>query len=120
MDDLSFGGKFIQLAGDAIIKPSSHCNQQIAIGDGKIGVGGTMHPQHANGQGVTLIKCPLTHQGGGDGNLKMFGEPFDFFVGPGGDRPTPHIHQRLTAVLNQRQSLANLPVTALHRGFIAR
>ena len=81
MDDSRVGCKLCQQAGDAVVKASTDGDQQVAIGDGEVGVGGAMHPQHANGEGIVLIKDALAHQGGGHRNPVPLGNGVERLLG---------------------------------------
>ena len=81
MDDLGSWRKGVELAGDAVVKASTNGDQQVAIGDSEVGVGGAMHPQHADGEGVVFIKNAFAHQGGGHRNSVPLGNGIERLLG---------------------------------------
>ena len=47
MDNPGFGSEIGYGAGDPVIEPGTHCQQQITLGDGHVGRPGAVHPCHA-------------------------------------------------------------------------
>ena len=63
------GGEGVELSGHPIVKTGANSNQQIAFGDGEVGIGRAVHAEHAHRERVVFIEGTLPHQGGGDRDL---------------------------------------------------
>ena len=97
------GGKGVELSGDAIIKTGADGDQQIALRDGEVGIGGAMHAEHADRQGIVFIEGPLAHQGGGDRELIAVRQRLETVVRCSRDRPATDVQQGAVGLLNQIQ-----------------
>ena len=103
MHHLGPGGKGVELSGDAIIKTGTDGDQQIALGDSEVGIGGAMHAQHADRQGIVFIKGPLAHQGCGDRELIAIRQPLETVVSGSRDRTATDVQQGAVGLFNQIQ-----------------
>ena len=101
VDDLGPRGKAIQAARDAVIKTGAHRDQQVAIGDGEVRVGGAVHPEHPHGQGMELIEGALAHQGGGHGQPEALRQGVDDRVGATADGAATDVEQWTPGLANQ-------------------
>ena len=55
----ALGAKACQLAGDAVVEPGADGDQQIALLDGVVGVGGAVHAEHVQRQRAgSRRSCP--------------------------------------------------------------
>ena len=107
MDHLGPGRKAIQPACDPVVETGTGGNQQIALCDCEIGIGGAMHAEHAHRLGVLLIEGSLTHQGCGYRQAEAFGQLFHGAMGPAADGSTTDVEQGATGLADQGQSRGN-------------
>jgi len=59
---------------DTIIETGTKGDDQIGLLHGHVGVSRSVHTEHVEGLGVQLVKATETLEGGGDGNLSLFGK----------------------------------------------
>src|SRR5690625_162168 len=81
---MDFDGVFTEdgeVAGDAVVPARSDGHDQVAVQDGLVGVGRTVHAEHADGEGVVFWEDALAEEGGGDGNLERLCELQELFFG---------------------------------------
>src|SRR4030095_3830498 len=96
MNDGACLAEFFDLTRDAIVETHAKGEQQVSAGrdlasnvidlfefaaDGPIGVGGAVHAEPAQGEGVIFRESAATHDGGGDGDLGALSEFAEFFRG---------------------------------------
>jgi hypothetical protein len=107
VDHLGPRREAIQAAGDAIVEAGPGSDQQIALGDGEVGVGRAVHAEHAHRQGVLLIKRTLAHQGGGDGQAEALCQLMHLLVGAAADGAAAHVEQGPAGLADQGQGRIN-------------
>ena len=76
-----------RVEGDPVVPPRPDGHDEVAVGHGLVGVGGAVHAQHAEAEGVRLGKSALAEQGVHHGDPHPLGERAD--LGPGSQMTTP-------------------------------
>ena len=107
MDHLGSGRKAIQPACDPVVETGTGGNQQIALCDCEIGIGGAVHAEHPHRLGVLLIEGSLAHQGGGDRQAEAFGQLFHGVMGTAADGAATDVEQGATGLADQGQGRRN-------------
>ena len=83
VDDLGGNGEFIGVAGDAVVEACGEAEEQVALIDGPVAVGGAMHAEPVHGKRMGFGKSADAHEGGGDRDIYFLGEGFEFGAGLG-------------------------------------
>ena len=107
VDDAGPRREAVETAGDAIVEAGAGGDQQIALRDGEIGIGGAVHAEHAHGESVMLIERALAHQGGGDGQPEALRKGGDRLMGRRADGAATHVEQRPAGLADQLQGGLN-------------
>ena len=77
------GRKGLHLPGDPVVETGAHGQENVAVGDGHVGLKGAVHAQHAEEKGMVAREPSEAHQGVGDGDGHLLGQGEKFLVGVG-------------------------------------
>ena len=83
VDDFGIGTEFICLSNDSVIESRAYINQQVAFNHRFVGVGCSMHPQHAQRQFMCFRENAFAQQGRSNRGLECGRQLHQLFVGAG-------------------------------------
>jgi hypothetical protein len=82
VDEFGVAAEHGGFADDAVVKAGADVEDEVGLADGFVGVGGAVHAEHAEGEGVGFWEDAFAKEGGGDGAAEGFGEHEQLLVGP--------------------------------------
>ena len=83
VDEFGVAAEHVGFADDAVVEAGADVEDEVGFAEGVVGVGGAVHAEHAEGEGVGFGEDAFAEEGGGDGAAEGFGEHEEFFVGAG-------------------------------------
>ncbi len=119
VDDISLGGEFAHIAGDAVIETDADGDEQVRFLDGIIGISGAVHAQHFQGKGIGLREGAQSHQAGGDRGLNALCKQGQLFSCAAGDDPAAGEDDRFFGAIDAGGGLLDLRQVALDGGLVA-
>ena len=111
-------GKLLKIASYPVVESGTNGQQQVTLAHRKVGVGGAVHAQHAHREGALLVKGPFPHQGGGNRNLEILGQPGNLAMGSRNNCTATDVEQRFVGFAEQCDRIGNLSRIAPRRGFV--
>ena len=98
---LACGAKSLTLPGDAVVETGADGEEEIAILDGVVGVGGAVHAEHVERQLAVGVDRPDAHQRGDDGDSEALGERAQLRRGVAVDDAAAGVDQRTLGFAQQ-------------------
>ena len=96
-------------ARDPIVPARADGHDAIARVDGLVGVGGAVHPEHAEMERMGFVRGALAEQCVDDGCTKFFSQSNDRFAGAGDDGTVADVENRPSRRHSESQPLAGWP-----------
>ena len=115
VDDLGVGRKFVGVAGDAVIEASAEAEQQVALVDGPVAIGGAVHAEPLHRERVGLRETADAHERGGDRDVGFFREGLEVSVSLGRNDAAAGVEDGALRLGDQGQHLFELIIRGLER-----
>ena len=113
LDDLGLRGKGCGVQCHAVGEAAAHGDQQIALVGGHVGSLGTVHADHAGGEGVVAGETAAAHQGDSNGSVHLFGKLTELLVGTAANHAAAADQQRLLGLLDHLQQDVHVVLVGL-------
>ena len=107
VDDLGLGRELVQFARDAVVEAHTNGDEDVTVLNGQVGAGLTVHPAHAQGQGMGFGDAADAEQGGRHGDVGLFGQGLEFALRVGHEHAVAGDDEGAFGVVDQIGGLAD-------------
>ena len=116
VDDLRVGREVARVSRDAVIEAGADAQQQVALVDRPVAVGGAVHAEPVHRERVRLGEAAHAHERGGDRYIHLFRERLQLAMRAGGDDAAARVKDGALRLGYEAEHLLELVVRGVEGG----